>query len=143
VSAIEVRLYAPGSNTPLLLGSITDPREHGIEGILGAETRTLDVHRFPRAETVKVFDRQNRAEALSIRVSRLHKDLADAFLYWLKHPRNVPIVADIEFTQDNAKAWLNGCGIQTVRRAQRNGITTIFEYQIVGGAWGTARQLES
>ena len=143
MSAIEVRLYAPGSNTPLLLGSITDPREHGIEGILGDETRTLDVHRIPRAATVKVFDRQNRAEALTIRVSRLHRDLADAFLYWMKHPRTVPILTDIELTQDGAKAWLNGCGIQTVRRAQRIGVTTIFEYQIVGGDWSNTRALES
>ena len=139
MSALEIRVFAPGSNTPLLLGSTTDPREHGIEGITGDESREIDVHRFPRAETVVVFDRQNRAEALSIRVARLHADMPTAFLYWLKHPRTVPIVADVEFTQAGAKAWLNGCGIPSVRRLQRNGITTIFEYQLVGGDWSNSR----
>jgi len=143
VSAIEVRLFAPGGNTPLPLGSLTDPREHGIEGITGDETRQLDVQQFPRSESVVVFDRQNSVQNLTIRVVRTHRDLADSFLYWLKHPSSVPNVADAELTQDGAKAWLNGCGIQSVRRTQRIGITTIFEYQLVGGSWSNVRAISS
>jgi hypothetical protein len=139
MAAVEVRLHVSGVTTPVLLGSLTDPREHGVEGVAGDESRQLEVVQLFRSARVTVLNRQNRQENLTIRVVRLHASLADSLLHWLKHPADVPILADVEFVQDNAHVWLNAAGIPAVRRSQRIGLTTFFEYQLTGGSWANQR----
>lgn len=143
MSAIAVIVFEHGSTSaaPVELGSLTDPVEHGLSGLSGDETRDVQVVQLPRATQVSVFDRANRSESLTLNIHKQHATLGDAVRWWLLHPRSVPILVDVKFTQDGAEEWLNACGIRSVRRQERpgGGVTTIFSYELVGGAWGPAR----
>ncbi len=143
MSAIVVTLFENGSTSavPVELGSLTDVREHGILGLGGDETRNVQIVQKPEATEVEVFDRSNRQESITLNVVKLHASLAEAFRWWLLHPRSCPIKVDAQFTQDGAEEWLVGCGIPRVSRVDRpsGGLTTIFAYELVGGAWAPTR----
>lgn len=140
-SAVQVRLFA-GNATPMVLGSLTDPLEHGLEGFGGDEDRLVEVVNLPDADTPDVFPRGNRTEGILFRIARLHTSLPAAFLYWCKHPSTVPdVLMDVELRQGSAVAWLNACAVKRVHRAERpgGGLTTIFEYTFAGGDWANQR----
>lgn len=143
MSAIAVKVFEHGSTSaaPVELGSLTDPVEHGLSGLAGDETREVQVVQLPRATQVSVFDRANRSEGITLNIHKEHASLGDALRWWLLHPRSVPILVDVSFTQDGAEVWLNAAGIRSVRRQDRpgGGVTTIFSYDLVGGAWGPTR----
>jgi len=143
MSAIKVTLFTHGSNsaTPVELGSLTEPREHGLVGLGGDETRSLQIEQLLRSKQVSVFNRENRAERMTLNVHRVHNGIGAALRWWLLHPRSCPIKVDVRFSQDGEEEWLVGCGLAAVRRVERpsGGVTTIFGYELVGGAWGSSR----
>ena len=143
MSAILVTLFTSGvtSASPVQLGSLTEPRTHGLVGLSGDESRSVQVEQLFRAEQVSVFSRKNREEKLTLNVSRVHATMGASFLWWLLHPRSCPIKVDVRFQQAGEEVWLIGCGLASVRRVDRpsGGITTIFGYELVGGAWGSSR----
>ncbi len=143
MSAIRVTLFTNGSTSavPIELGSLTEPREHGLSGLAGDEHRQVQVVMRPNANDVAIYSRENRQESLSLNVVKLHSTIGDAFRWWLLHPRSCPIKVDVKFQQADAEEWLLGCGLQAVKRIDRpsGGLTTIFGYEFVGGAWGAGR----
>lgn len=143
MSATVVSLFQSGSSSAVAveLGSLTDPREHGLVGLGGDEQRQVQTVLKPEATEVEVFSRGNRQETLTLNVAKLHASLADAFRWWLLHPRSCPIKVDAQFVQDGAEEWLLGVCIQRVQRVDRpsGGLTTIFGYELIGGAWAPAR----
>lgn len=140
-SAIQVRLFS-GTTTPMVLGSLATPLENGLLGFGGDEERTVEVVPLPRGNTPDVFPRGNATEGIQFRIQRLHPNLSVALLYWCKHPSTVSReLVDVEVRQASAVAWLNGSAVKSVRRTERQGggLTTIFEYNFVGGAWASQR----
>lgn len=139
MSAVEVKVYdALATNPqPVVLGSLADPREHGVLGLTGDEQRVVQQVQLPGAEAITVFGRGNRQESLTLRTVRIHSSLAAALKHWLRHPREVPVEVDVLFQQGGYACWLNGCAIQSVTRFDRpaGGLTTLFEYHLVGGVW--------
>lgn len=147
MSAILVTLFTNGSTSasPIELGSLTDTREHGLTGLGGDETRQVQTVQRPGAVQVAVYERANRQEGLSLNVVKLHSSMANAFRWWLLHPRSCPIKVDVQFKQAGAEEWLLGCGLPTVKRVERpsGGVTTIFGYELIGGAWAANRSVSS
>lgn len=141
MSSIQVRLFS-GTDSPVSIGSLANAREHSIEGLQGDESRSLEIVNLPRASAPSIFSRTTRTESVTLNVAKLHADVSAGLLYWLKHPAAVPLVCDVEFRQGNATAWLNGAGVQSVKRVDRpgGGVTTIFSYDIVGGTWSNQRE---
>lgn len=143
MSAILVTLFTSGSTSavPVELGSLTEPRAHGLAGLGGDEERAVQVEQLFRATQVSVFARGNRQEKLALNVIRIHASVRAAFRWWLLHPRSCPIKVDVRFQQDDAEEWLIACGLASVRRVERpsGGLTTVFGYELVGGSWGANR----
>lgn len=139
-AALIVSIYS-GVTAPVILGNVASPRESGAEGLTGDEDRNIVVVPIPRALRPRIFKRSNRTEGMTVRCTKLHANLGTALKWWLTHPSSVPEKADISFAQDGSVVWLNACGLSKVRRHSRpsGGLTTVFEYQIVGGSWGTSR----
>lgn len=143
MSAIAVTLFESGDTSAafVALGSLTEPRTHGLAGLSGDEERAVQVEQLFRGEEVVVFSRKNRQEKLTLNVIRIHSTIGAAMTWWLRHPRGCPIKVDVRFQQGGVEHWLNGCGLSSVRRVERpsGGLTTVFGYELVGGAWAAAR----
>ena len=143
MSAIAVTLFESGSTKapPVELGSLTEPRIHGLAGLGGDEQRSVQVEQLFRSEQVVVFSRKNRQEKLTLSVVRVHSTIEAALTWWLLHPRSCYIKVDVRFQQGKADIYLNGCGLASVSRTDRpnGGLTTVFGYELVGGAWASKR----
>lgn len=141
-SAVVVTLYAFSSTTvfPVELGSLTDPRVHGLTGLAGDEKRAVQVEELMRAKTVSVFERGNRTENITLNVTKLHPTLREAFIWWLTHPASVPIKVNAKFEQAGVQRFLRACAVQGIRRTERpgGGLTTIMTYELVGGVWANS-----
>ena len=134
----SVPTAAEAAQNPVEVGSITDPMTLATLGISFDETVAVQVVNPLRAAAVTVINRFTRQTGFTIRAAKLHESLGAALTHILTHSAKIPGVVNMKVQWGDQTYWLAGCGVISRRLVSPDaelGLTTVFEYAIVGGLW--------
>lgn len=99
--------------------------------------RLLDIHDFPRADFIKVFDRKNRKKIITFNTQMGHEGIGHALYHVFFHDQTVPAFGLVEFhvsTPDlEFKCWMRDAGIDAVDVPKHLGVRTWQRYRIIAG----------
>lgn len=101
--------------------------------------RKLQVQEVFRAEEVATFDRANRKTTVTFEVSQTFTSQEEADFFVLTQEENIPSSGIVTFTATKPNGqkvvrYLAGGKVQTHELVEQIGVTTRYQYSIVGGA---------
>ena len=118
----------PENATPVIIsrGDAESPA-----GLHHTAVRQIQVGEYVRSDVVDIFDRQNRKDEITFRVTRLHANAEAAELFVVTHPDELASDGTLIMESSTMSRSMSGAVISRVE-CYHLGATSHSEYNIVG-----------
>lgn len=125
----------PSSGSPLICGN--DAVGEFITDYQPDHARNFQDRKLFRAMYAGRFARGNRLNIVKWQVDREHPDYDASFEFYNTHADSIPDEGALEVNQGGITLWLTDATFDAPKCIKFAGVTTVFAYTAVGGAWST------